>query len=186
MINPGSNLKSVIDFYNSLTKREFHKLKNLEDVKGLIEHTSSDFKETILAEYMDEEFFFALTGIRTNSQSIPYYLEFKRKLGKNFSWNMIGKAKSYIQFKNDTVLEVAVPKWEIYQKNIMKCIGILLLLMSIALFFVLKNAGNSLNVVILSSFFIMVPILLFYLTMNHIEPVLSAIAIEKRLAILEN
>lgn len=186
MMNLTSNLKSAVNFYNSLTKREFHKLKNLENVKGLIEHTSSDFKETVLTEYMDEEFFFALTGIRTNSRSIPYYFEFKKKLGKNFSWNMIGNAKSYIHFKNDTVLEVVVPKWEIYQKNIMKFIAILLFLFSIALFFILKKTSNTLAEVISYFFLIMVPILLFYLVMKSIDPVLSAIAIEKRLATLEN
>ncbi|MBH2005047.1 MAG: hypothetical protein I8H66_10195 [Sphingobacteriia bacterium] len=186
MINLIGMLKSIIDLYNNRTKMKFHELKNLEAVKGLIEHSSSDFKKTVLTEYMDEELFFALTGIRTNAQSIRYYLELEKKLGQNFSWSMIGKAKSYIHFKDDSTLVVIVPKWEIYMKNLMKSFGILLILTSILLLFVLKNTGNTLNVVILSSFFIMVPILLFYLTMNHIEPVLSAIAIGKRLSSLEN
>ncbi len=72
-------------------------------------NTNNEKMITFTEKSIEEYHFYKITGIRTNSDSIIKYSNFKDKLGENYTWKDIRMIKEYLVF-NDNEIEIKVSK----------------------------------------------------------------------------
>ncbi|WP_412850586.1 hypothetical protein ACL0VS_18010 [Chryseobacterium sp. PMSZPI] len=81
----------------SIKKR---KLKIYLESKVLTDELDDDFKSRFIDSNVKEILFYLETGILTNAQSIPRFIELKEKLGGNFTWKDIRLVRWYVNTKD--------------------------------------------------------------------------------------
>jgi hypothetical protein len=100
----------IIDLANEFRKGNTKRVKEAIAIKEALESSSSKFKESFITDYFDEVVFSALTGLNVSADCIKYYIDFKNKLGRTYTWKSIESIKYFIKLGNDNVVRVVISK----------------------------------------------------------------------------
>ena len=177
----GNFIKSLI---SPFTKEKFKRLPNVEEMKLVLDNTGKKFKEKFVIPNTEESYFYRQTGIATNHKSIPQYCDLKNRLGRNFTWENIRKAKPYLLFEEKKIT-VKVSKIDKYLTNILSIVllGLLVLLFMFIISLSEVSWGKDfINMILL----IMCILLIIFVLVRVITPVMIAINIKKILNNQEN
>lgn len=176
----GNFIKSLI---NPFTKEKFKRLPNIEEMKLVLDNTGKKFKEKFVIPNIEESYFYMQTGIATNYESISQYCDLKNRLGRNFTWENIRKAKPYLLFEEKKIT-VKVSKVDKYLTNILSIV--LLGLLVLLFIFIISLSEVSCGKNIINTVLIMCILLIMFVLAHIITPVMIAINIKKILNNQEN
>ncbi|WP_374175298.1 hypothetical protein [Flavobacterium tructae] len=176
------SLTDLLDFFQ---RRKLKNLLNDLETYSALEKFDDEFKTKFVTPHLKELYFFSLTGIDTNEESIPKYIDFRNKLGGNYSWIKINKAKQHFDL-NSTEIRINLTPYERICAKIAIGSFIILLLVGIILFSYLnqfKIQGIRDFLLVLSS--LIIPAIIGYLFIIAVESILIAKQMEKRLKKLQ-
>lgn len=167
---------------NSQRNKKFRKILNTKEIDFLLDKFDDDFKKKFILPDLKGNFFYIQTGIYTNEVSIDKYIEFKNRLGKNFTWENIKVAKSYLKFEDDK-LTIKIPQFVRIAGKILSIFAILFITVSFLLFiyyssdFKYFTKTDYIKLSVMTIFPIVCSIFLLY----SINPIINATLIAKRL-----
>jgi hypothetical protein len=167
---------------NSQRNRKFRKILNTKEIDFFLDKFDDDFKKTFILPDLKGNFFYIQTGIYTNEVSIDKYIELKNRLGKNFTWENIKDATSYLKFEDDK-LTIKVPKFVRIAGNILTIFAISFIVFSFLLFIYYSSdykyftKTGYIKLSVMTIFPIVCSIFLLY----SINPIITATSIAKRL-----
>jgi len=162
--------------------KKLRKILNTKEIEFFHDKLDSKFKEKFILPDLKENFFYLQTGIYTNETSIEKYIELKKELGENFTWESIKIASPYLEFQNNKLI-VKVSKLEKFFSRVLLAS---LLFLIIAIFFVVINYLKEFRTLSWADFIefliliICLIILAFYFRYLS-DPLLRAISMTKKL-----
>lgn len=175
-------VSQIINLVQKIEKTNARRVKDAIEMKGALEFSGAMFKETFIPDYYDEIMFSALTGLSVSADSIKYYVAFKKKLGKNYTWKSIGHIKHYLTLDDDNVVRVVISKSEIAEKKFKTIVGISFFILGIMLIVVMlllqiRDLKQG------TAFILLFSILLLFGVgiLNSLSPINTAIGIDKRI-----
>jgi len=176
----------VMQLIIALNKRKHKKFFNAVEAKGLIELSNDKFRNEFILPDFEETYFYSQTGIKTNYKSIPMYIELKDKLGNNYTWKPIREAKPHLIFC-DGKLEVSLNRFQRILKNIFIVVGLLFIVVGVLVtVFINEFQPKTATEIVLVILFMIIPMIIGYLTVNSVQSLVSASLISKRLKVIEN
>jgi hypothetical protein len=172
---------------DSAKRKRLKNLVNVIEAKQLVKEFDKEgtFRKEFILPDIEENYFFMQTGIETNNKSIYKYIEFKEKLGEDFTWEVLKSArrKYYLKFNNDDLI-ILISKGEKVRYT-MKVITGLSLFMLTVFFIIIFNKPEIKNIsqYIINFILSLIPMLLgcFLLTSASAESFRNAQRIERRL-----
>lgn len=90
-------------FFDDWRTKRFNENK---EIITYFKDSNQDFYQDLNTEVQNVNAFFILTGIHTNSTSIPLFIKFKKDLGENFTWPDVTTVnrKGYIKFTENKII----------------------------------------------------------------------------------
>ncbi|OXA71246.1 hypothetical protein B0A67_13385 [Flavobacterium aquidurense] len=171
--------QSLADVFDFFQRRKLKNLLNDLETYSVMDKFDDDFKTKFVTPYLKELYFFSLTGIDANEESIPKYIDFKNRL--NYTWTKIKKAKQHFDL-NSSEIKINLSIYERICANIAIVCFIILLLGGTILFTYLnqfKTQGIRDILIILSS--LIIPAVIGILLIRAVGSILIAKQMENRL-----
>jgi hypothetical protein len=94
------SILNVVDFFY---KRKLKKTLEILETYPMLHEFDEVFNSEFIIPYLQELHFSAETGIQTNEKSIYKYINFKNKLGANFTWLDIKMAKMHLDLNSEEI-----------------------------------------------------------------------------------
>lgn len=130
---------------------------------------------------MKELCFFSQTGIDTNEKSIPKYISFKDKLGGNYTWPKIKRAKQHLD-SNGPEIKINLSKTERICANIAISLSLFFFTGGIILYFYLNQfKTQGIGDILITMGSLVVPMIIGFLFFISVDSILIAEQMEKRL-----
>lgn len=173
--------QSLPIFFDSLQRRNLKNALNDLQTFSALDKFDDDFKTKFVEPYVKELYFFSQTGIDTNEKSIPKYISFKDKLGGNYTWPKINRAKQHLDL-NSSEIKINLSKMERISANIAIVVSLVFFAGGIILHSYLnqfKTHGTRDILIIMGS--LIFPMIIGFLFLFSVDSILIAKQIEKRL-----
>ena len=173
----------IFGFPEYLRKKKMSKLLNTKEVLGLFENYKTDFKDNFILNDLKENYFYIQTGIRTNEKTIQKYIDLKNKLGKDYNWEIIRKAKIHLDTENSEI--------KVRLSRVAKIYNIFATILGIFFFIIpfllilgssSSNEERSTASITMLLFQMISPYILAYFLIRSTDSMTSARIIEKRLS----
>jgi hypothetical protein len=177
--------QSLSDLFDSLQRRNLKNVLNDLETFSKLDKFDDDFKTKFVEPYVKELYFFSQTGIDTNEKSIPKYISFKDKLGGNYTWPKIKRAKQHLDL-NGQEIKIKLSKTERICANIVIALSLLFFTGGIILYSYLsqfKTQGIGDILIIMGS--LILPMIISFLFFISVDSILIAKKMEKRLESLQ-
>lgn len=165
-----------------LFNKGIRNLKRAKEFQDLFNKYETSFKNEFILPDLEESYFYAQTGIKTNKQSIDKYINFKNKLGVAYTWDIIRDIKPFLNIENREIT-INLKTWHIAGAQILLFLGLLLGIIGIGIFYYFSQflyAGE------IKEFIEMTSIMIFFVIsgcyfLTQSTPGLLANRVQKRL-----
>lgn len=171
-------LVNVFDFFQ---RRKLKNALNILETHSMFDKFEDDFKSKFIISYLKELYFVTQTGIDTNEKSISKYIDFKNKLGANYTWKEIKNVKQHLDL-NSNDIKIKLSKYErFYVKFTFICFPIFLLIGVITFFFLNQFRPQGIKEIFIVLASLIIPAICGYLFVATANSIFIAERMEKRL-----
>lgn len=175
-------ITQIIDLTQKFRNERSLLVKEASEMNAALEFSSTKFKESFIPFYYDEITFLALTGLNVSAGSIEYYIVFKNKLGKNYTWKSIGLVKHFLRLDDDNIVRIVIRKKDLVSKKIKTILGVTFVILACILCLVAPLLKlKELQVVVLFSFTVLLSLFLGVHMIYSLIPIQTAIGMDKRI-----
>ncbi|MCV9932876.1 hypothetical protein OIU80_11325 [Flavobacterium sp. LS1R47] len=173
--------QSLSNLFDSLQRRNLKNVLNDLETFSALDKFDEDFKTKFIEPHVKELYFFSQTGIDTNEKSIPKYISFKDKLGGNYTWPKIKRAKQHLD-SNGPEIKINLSKTERICANIAISLSLFFFTGGIILYFYLNQfKTQGIGDILITMGSLVVPMIIGFLFFISVDSILIAKQMEKRL-----
>ncbi|MAQ76078.1 MAG: hypothetical protein CL613_07080 [Aquimarina sp.] len=173
----------VFSFMEHTRHKKMTQLLNTKEVISLFDNYETNFKDSFIKGDLTEDYFYMRTGIRTNEKNIPKYVALKNKLGRDYTWEIIKKAKIHLDTDQDDISVTINRLAKIYYIVAMILVIFFFVVPLIAMITsAIEIEDKSLVSILKFLFTISFPLIFSFLVLKSTESTSSARIIEKRLS----
>lgn len=171
----------IVHFFNFFQRRKLQKITNALEANSLFDKFEDNFKTEFILPDLKEAYFYIQTGIMTNEKSIIKYIEFKNKLGWNYTWAQIKIVQPHLDIKSEEI-KISLNMSDKIYGNLVLIFWAILFLIGFILFIYLnqfKIQGTKEIIIVLSG--LVIPSIFGYLLVASANSIFIAKHMEKRL-----
>ncbi|MCW3807063.1 hypothetical protein [Plebeiibacterium marinum] len=144
-------------FNNKSFRSPFKRTKKLDELKSQMnfyEEIDTEYYKFIKKKFIEDDFYLQ-TGIHTDYDTIPKYIEFRNQIGDKYNWKQIKRARSYFSTISEQI-EVSITKIENIIMWIFSVIGFLLIFAAVVFINIQKDGTLTEKLALLSLVFVSV------------------------------
>lgn len=171
--------KPFLLFISSLHRRKLKIITNTTEALTLFDKYGSKFQTDFILPDLKETYFYIQTGIKTNEKSIKKYIDFKNKLGKNYTWNDIKLTKPHLNLEKENI-EIKLGKKERVLSKVVLIAALLVLFIACSLLTYLNPfKTQNLKDVLFIIFTVFILMIVVFQLINSVNSILVAEKMEK-------